>query len=107
MASRGEFFKLSVNDIFKKLSSSQDGLTLAEAKERLVKYGQNALTPPKPPSAWQIYLSQYKNALIIILLVAALITLGIWVYTGERTDLVEAILIISIVVLSTAFGFFK
>ncbi|MEX2012336.1 MAG: calcium-translocating P-type ATPase, PMCA-type [Patescibacteria group bacterium] len=108
MEARGSYFNQSVSEVLATFSSNQSkGLSEQEAKSRLAKYGENQLTPPKPPSPWLTYLAQYKNALIIILLIAALLTIGIWLYTGEQADLIEALLIIAIVVMITAFGFFQ
>ena len=76
------------------------GLSSSEAEERLRRYGFNELMEAKGPSALQIFLSQFKNILIIILLAAT----GISFILGE---VVDAALIIIIVILAAVLGFFQ
>ncbi len=101
----GGTYALSATAALKKLGSSTGGLTDEEVSRRRQKYGQNTLTPPRPPSAWRIYFSQFKNTLIIVLLVAVLLTVAVWFYNHERSDLIEAGLILAIVIMITIFGF--
>lgn len=74
------------------------GLTEKEAKARLKKYGPNAFKKAKKPGAAAIFLSQFKDILIIILLVSTLLS----VLMGEFT---EAAAIILIVMLNSVMGF--
>lgn len=98
----------TTDDILKHLQTSATGLTDAEAKKRLVQYGSNRLTEKKKISSLSIYLSQFKNSLILTLIAAAILVLFVW-YFGEReqADLIEAGLILVIVVLITFLGFFQ
>ncbi len=76
---------------------AETGLSSAEARERLEKYGPNQLAEKKGPSFFQLVLSQLKSFVVIILIVAALISaiLGEWV---------EAVAILTIVVLNAILG---
>ncbi|MBN2720930.1 MAG: cation-translocating P-type ATPase, partial [Proteobacteria bacterium] len=76
------------------------GLSEAEVKDRLAFHGPNELQVEKPPSPFRIFLSQFKNVLIIILLLAALFSL----LAGESFD---AQLILLIVLLSAGLGFLQ
>ncbi len=67
--------------VFGHLQSTPEGLTQAEAEQRLTRYGPNRLPPPKQRSAWMRFLSQFHNVLIYVLMFAALVTatLGHWI----------------------------
>jgi len=87
-------------------SSAERGLTSDEAKKRLAKYGPNALTDEGGTKAWEILLNQFKDAFVIMLLIAAVLSYFIAWYegTGEYAD---SILIAIIVVLSAGVGFIQ
>jgi len=92
------WYNLSTEKALSKLNTSTHGLTENEAKERLAKYGPNEIKEAKKISALRIFLSQFKNALILILLGAVVIS-AIW---GE---LVDAIVIFIIVSFAALLGF--
>ena len=50
------------------------GLSEADAHTRLQRYGANELTAAPPPRAWQRFLAQFQDALVILLLVATAIS---------------------------------
>jgi len=89
---------LSIDDSLHKLSSSIQGLDDEETKKRSAKYGYNELLEIRKISALKIFLSQFKNALILILLGAVAISAAI----GE---LVDAIVIFIIVAFAAILGF--
>lgn len=98
----------SKDEILKKLQTSESGLSSAEVKTRLEKYGKNTLTQKKKTSALSIFVSQFKNVLTLILLGAVGLVLFIY-YFGERdtSDLIEAGLILAIVLMITFLGFIQ
>lgn len=102
------YYSLSQDDVFKKLQTSQNGLSDTEAAKRLEQYGPNALTVKKKISAWAMYLEQYKNTLTLILIASALVILFVY-YFGEKeqSDLIEAGLILTIVFMITILGFIQ
>ena len=102
------FFQLTEAEVLKKLNTQKTGLTEADAAKRLEEYGPNELTAKKKISALSIYLSQFKNSLIIILIGATILILFIY-FLGEKDpqDLIEAGLISSIILLITFLGFFQ
>lgn len=108
MAADQLYYSLSKDELFRKLDTKEAGLSEAEAKQRLTHYGQNRLTPKKPLSPLAVYFSQFRNSLILILLVSALLILLVW-YFGEKeqADLIEASLIVAIVLLITFLGFIQ
>lgn len=88
-----------VNPDLKKLS----GLTVKEVEESRSRHGENVLTPPERASLWKLYIEKYKDPIIKILLLAALISLGLAVIENEY---VETIGIILAIVLATSIGFY-
>jgi Ca2+-transporting ATPase len=81
-------------------SDPESGLGSAEAEARLERDGRNELAEPPPRSPIRIFLLQFANTMIVVLLVAASVT----VWLG---DLKDAIVIGAIVVLNAVIGFFQ
>ena len=83
-------------EVLQKLDTSgKDGLTAAEAAKRLEKFGPNALAEGKKKTVLQVFLGQFKDLLVIILIAAALISMA----TGEveSTIVIFAVLILNAV----------
>jgi P-type Ca2+ transporter type 2C len=85
------------------------GLNRAEAERRLEQYGPNRLKSAPETPWWERLLEQFKNFLVIILLVAVVISMIEWLLQEPReTDLpYEAIVILAIVVLNAMLGFIQ
>ena len=86
--------------IYEDLQTDEHGLSQAAAAKRLEQYGHNALNQQKSTSLLQKFIAQFKDFMIIVLLVAALIA----AFTGEAVD---AIIILLVVVLNAVFGVFQ
>jgi Ca2+-transporting ATPase len=83
------------------------GLSTAEAAERLGQFGPNAL-PEKPQEAlWRRALRQFNSPLIFILLVALAFDLGLWVYEGLHGWPIEASAIGLILCFNAALGVYQ
>ena len=78
----------------------EKGLTNQKADELLKQFGPNLLPEKPSPSRWFILISQFKNPLVYILLLAALVTLIIG-------DFPDAIVILLAVILNTVLGFIQ
>ena len=91
---------LPVAEVFRELSSSTDGLSAQQAHERLAEYGPNELQAGQQVSAWRILLSQFKNVLLLILIIAT----GLSIATGHGT---ESVVIGVIVLFAVALGFYQ
>jgi len=89
---------LNLEDVVAKLATSRIGLSQNEAKRRLEYSGFNELEPEKKPSSLAMFLRQFKNVLVIILLAATLISLAL----GETID---AVVIFGIVFVVSLLGF--
>lgn len=78
------------------------GLTEEEVLDHRQKYGDNLLSPPKRISPWILYLEKFKDPVIRILIVAALLSLIISIIENQY---IETIGIIAAILLATGIGF--
>ncbi|AVK61863.1 ATPase [Lactobacillus sp. CBA3605] len=100
MSKATPIYQQSLATIYQHLQTDDQGLSQIEADARLEKYGHNALNQQKTTSLMQKFIAQFKDFMIIVLLVAALIA----AFTGEGVD---AIIILLVVVLNAVFGVFQ
>jgi P-type Ca2+ transporter type 2C len=94
---------LGPGEVIESLSSSLDGLTRAEVERRLGQFGPNELVEKEKTRPWVLFLEQFKDFLIIILLAAAAIS-GVLALTGQG-DIWDPILIVIIVLFAAGLGF--
>lgn len=90
--------EVSTEELFSSLRTCPAGLSSSEAARRLEEYGPNELQAARPISPWAIFLEQFKNVLIIILLAAVLLS----ALMGHG---IEAIAIAVIVLFAVVLGF--
>lgn len=69
-----KFYKNSSDEVMEKLSVTQDGLTDTEVKKRQEQYGFNELGEQHRKSTFKVFMEQFKDFLVIILIVAALLS---------------------------------
>lgn len=93
-------YQQSLPAIYQELETDEHGLQQSAAAQRLEQYGPNALNQQKTTSLLQKFIAQFKDFMIIVLLVAALIA----AFTGEAVD---AVIILLVVVLNAIFGVFQ
>ena len=78
---RTEAYHQRVDEVLTALGTdAQQGLSQGEARARLERYGKNELTAEKPVPAWRKFLAQFQDALVILLLIATVISAGLWLY---------------------------
>lgn len=94
------YYDKSVDEVLKLLKSDAKGISEKDAQERLKDHGYNELPKEKSLVLTGLLLSQFKNALILLLIFAGFISLSM----GES---IEAIAIFSIVLLNVLLGFFR
>ena len=97
---RVDWHALTVDEVLNILKTKPQGLDEDEAERRLALYGPNELRREKGRSRLIIFLNQFKNVLILILLIAT----GLSIVIGEILD---AALIITIVIVSAVLGAFQ
>ena len=94
------YYQDTTQEVLKKFEVTPDGLTERQAEDRLQKNGKNELAGEKRTTILQKFINQFKDLMIIILLIATVISLLI----GEASD---ALIIFLVVVLNAAFGVFQ
>ena len=88
-------------------SDARRGLTQAEARSRLERYGRNELTARAPVPAWRRFVAQFQNVLVLLLLVATAISAGLWAYERDSPLPYEAIAILAVVLLNATMGYIQ
>jgi len=97
------FYTQSKEEVLKELDSSIEGLSAAQAQERLATYGHNELDEGEKRSLLSKFIDQFKDLMIIILLTAAALS----VITEGMDGLTDAMIILVVVVLNAAFGVYQ
>lgn len=84
------------------------GLSTKEAGERMVKYGLNKLEEKKKKPLILVFLSNFNDPMIFILLAAAVLSIGVSLYNtlknGESFDFADPIIILGVVILNAFIG---
>ena len=93
-----EYYAIKINEVLSLLKTADDGLPNIEAKKRLEKDGYNELKKGKKANSFILFMNQFKDFLILLLVFATLISIAI----GEFID---AAAMFSIVMLSAILGF--
>ena len=83
------------------------GLSAAEARTRLQRCGRNELAAEKPVPAWRKFLAQFQDVLVTLLLIATLISFGLWIYERESALPYEAIAIFAVILLNAVMGYIQ
>ena len=91
------FFNRTPEETLKAVESARTGLTSAQAAERLERFGKNALAEGKKKSGLQVFLEQFKDLLVVILLVAAVIS-------AVSGNLESTIVIFAVLILNAILG---
>ena len=94
----------SVEDVFKEVQSSPSGLSSQEAASRLEKYGANTLQEGKKKTLLEKFVDQFKDFMILVLLVAAVVSM--FAHQGDP-DPTDAIIILAVVLLNAVLGVFQ
>lgn len=92
-----QYYLQTKDEVLKEFKTSTDGLSTGQAKENLAKYGKNALVEGKKKTAFQVFLEQFKDLMVIILIIAAVIS----AFTG---DLESTLVIIAVLTLNAILG---
>lgn len=91
-------YNQSFSDLLSKFKSSTEGLTKAAVQKRFEQYGYNELEEKKKIPAWLLFLRQFKDFMILILIAAAILS-------GIMGDLTDTIIILVIIILNAILGF--
>ncbi len=91
---------MSTRDLLASLNTGESGLTREEARKRLEEYGPNTIKKEKKKGVLSLFISQFNNAIIIILLLATAVSY----FLRDRTD---ASIILCIIMVSAVLGFIQ
>lgn len=93
-----KYWALELDEIKRELETDDKyGLTLHKAQERLIKYGRNILKEKRRRSKYSLFIEQFKDYLVIILIIAAIISF----FLGEVAD---AAIILAVIILNALLG---
>lgn len=96
----------SSEDTIKDLAtSSSDGLTVEESQARLIKFGANQLQDAKKKSPFLKFMAQFKDLMIIVLIIAAVVSAAIAIVQKEYAELIDGGIILLIVLINAIVGF--
>ena len=102
-----EWYSNDVDHVLKYLDTSMEGISSTEAEARLVKYGPNELVETGGISPLRMFLEQFKDPMVIILIIAIGISLVTAMLDPDHgaSGIIDAIVIFAIVIFNSVFGF--
>ncbi|MFV0555817.1 MAG: cation-translocating P-type ATPase [Lactovum sp.] len=98
-----KLYSETVAKVLETVKSNENGLTTAEAQKRLEQYGRNELSEGKKKTLLVKFLEQFKDLMIIILLIAAALS----VITSGGHEISDALIILSVVIINAVFGVYQ
>ena len=100
-----EFYKKTIEEIYKELGVNKEGLTLNKVKELQRKNGKNELIEKNKKTKLQIFLDQFKNVMIILLLIVGILSL---IYSiVSKSDFLEPVVILGTTLINCIMGFLQ
>ncbi|MCX4285973.1 MAG: cation-transporting P-type ATPase, partial [Clostridia bacterium] len=104
-----EYYKLTIQETLNEVKSGIEGLSTDEATSRLAKNGKNALAAKKKTSAFKRLLKQLADPMILILLIAAIVSLALTLVNNlnpanENESFADVIIIAIVVILNAVLG---
>lgn len=100
-----KYYSMNVDEVLKSLNSSSNGLSSVDARERLVLEGKNKIVSSKKVSKFVLFINQFKDIMIIILILSAIVSFVLSLINGE--SFIDSIIIIFIVLLNGVLGFIQ
>ena len=98
------FFNESLSSIYKSTNSSENGLASQQVKSQRERFGANVLKQQKSTSFFASLFSQFKNIMIVILLISATLSITMALASHDYQNLFEGILIFVIVIINAVVG---
>jgi Ca2+-transporting ATPase len=95
-----EYYKMTVQETLDSWETSEKGLSKSEVEKRLKKYGENTLKTEIKMPLWLVFLSQFKELLVLILIIGGLIAY----FIGDYRD---GTIIFLIVIVNSVVGFIQ
>lgn len=94
------FYQRTVDDVMSQMKAHPTGLSEQEVKDHREQFGANRLTSKRRTTLIEKFISQFKDLMIIILIIAAIIA-------GFAGETVDAAIILAVVILNAVFGVFQ
>lgn len=88
-------------------SDSEKGLSSAEAQKRLLEYGLNTLGEKKQTPLWKRFLQQFADAMVLILIAAAVLSAFMAIQEGGFEGWIDVIVILAIVIINAVLGVYQ
>ena len=101
-----KFYCENAEEVMNQVSSSENGLTEAEAQKRLEKNGKNRLEAAKGKSIFRRFIEQLADPMIIILLAAAAVS-GVLAAMEPEGEFVDVIIILAVVIINAVLGVYQ
>ncbi len=101
------WYSKSVEEVFSELNVGEDGLTTEEAEERLEKEGKNRIQDEDSTSPLKIFISQFQDNLIYLLMAAGILSVAVGFLPGHDFEYTEAAIIFLILFANGIFGFIQ
>jgi Ca2+-transporting ATPase len=98
---------LKLDEVFKSLETSPEGLLQSVASERLKRYGPNKIAEPEKVSALKILIGELTGFFNIILFFSAFVALSVGFLPGHIPKYHEVIFIFAIIILNTIIRFLR
>src|ERR671936_194003 len=95
-----KFWNVPASELLEQIQSTRNGLASNEAQERLIQFGSNLLKPKMRADKLTLFIAQFKSPIILILISAAILSS----FLHDRAD---ALIILSIVLVSGLLGFWQ
>ncbi len=106
-----EFHSLEIKETYKELDCDEKGLSEREAAKRLERYGQNKIEIERKISPFGIFINQFKNLPVILLIIAAIVSAFLGYYSSDlekkNDSYIDAALIVGILIANGIFGFWQ
>ena len=97
--------KKHFNEVCEELSTNlNEGLSTEEAKTRFEKHGPNALKEAKKQPIIVKFLKQFLDFMVIILMIAAIVTIVLAIHENKPEDIIEGIIIFVVVLINAILG---
>ncbi|MEK6954743.1 MAG: calcium-translocating P-type ATPase, SERCA-type [Candidatus Micrarchaeota archaeon] len=100
------FQSLTVEEALKGLNATREGLSASDSSLRLLKYGPNTLKERKKKTILEMFIGEFKD-FVILLLIAASIISAIASYFSPEPEYIDSIAIIAIVVINAIIGVYQ
>lgn len=95
-----KWWSFKLEEVWEKVDSNEKGLTLKQIKKRRKKHGKNELPKKEKEGVFDVLIAQVKSSLVVVLLVAALISLAL-------SDVIDAGIILLAVIINIVVGFWQ